>query len=171
MATRTDRPHLPNACLTNDWLTPPHIIESLGQFDLDPCASVDQPWDTARKMISLPNDGLACEWDGRVWLNAPYGKELYVWLERLADHGNGIAITFARTETKGFVEHVWKRADALLFLEGRLHFCYPKTGEPAKGNSGGASVLIAYGQRNAKALRKSGLAGTYVVPLKTVERP
>lgn len=28
----------PNAGLSDDWLTPPEIIEALGPFDLDPCA-------------------------------------------------------------------------------------------------------------------------------------
>jgi len=171
MGTRTDRPHLPNAGLTNDWLTPPHIIDALGQFDLDPCASVDQPWCTATTMIAPPEDGLAFDWYDRVWLNPPYGKELYDWLAKLADHSNGIALTFARTETKGFVEHVWKRATGLLFLAGRLHFCYPKTGISATGNSGGASVLIAYGWNNYMALIDSGLHGTAVSPGQTVPTP
>jgi len=167
---RKNRPHRPNAGLTSDWLTPPYIIKALGHFELDPCASKNQPWSTATTMITPPNDGLAFDWHGRVWLNPPYGKELYRWLEKLAKHGNGIAITFARTETKGFVDWVWKRADALLFLDGRLHFCYPITGKPAQGNSGGASVLIAYGLSNARALRLCGLPGTLVVPLQTTEK-
>ena len=170
MPTRTDRPHLPNAGLTDDWLTPPHIIKALGPFALDPCASRNQPWRTASKMIVPPDDGLTATWIGRVWLNPPYGKELYLWLEKLASHGNGIALTFARTETKGFVEWVWKRAHGLLFLDGRLHFCYPETGEPAKGNSGGASVLIAYGRVDAAILQQCGLPGTYVEPIRTTPR-
>ncbi|NCW30719.1 MAG: adenine methyltransferase, partial [Alphaproteobacteria bacterium] len=32
---------------TTTWLTPPAVIKALGEFDLDPCASLDRPWDTA----------------------------------------------------------------------------------------------------------------------------
>lgn len=170
MPTRIDRPHLPNAGLSSDWLTPPHILKALGHFELDPCASQNQPWSTATTMIAPPQDGLAFDWHGRVWLNPPYGKELYVWLEKLAKHGDGVAITFARTETKGFVDWVWKCATGLLFLDGRLHFHYPKTGEQAKGNSGGASVLIAYGISNFHSLQTSELPGTIVVPGLTVKK-
>jgi len=28
---------------TEVWLTPPYILEALGAFDLDPCASLDRP--------------------------------------------------------------------------------------------------------------------------------
>ena len=31
----------------DEWLTPPEIIRALGPFDLDPCAPVNRPWDTA----------------------------------------------------------------------------------------------------------------------------
>ena len=35
---------------------------------------------------------------------------------------DGIALIFARTETEGFVREVWGKADAVLFLHGRLNF-------------------------------------------------
>lgn len=143
------------------WLTPPDILQPLGRFDLDPCCPKRMPWPTADVMLSLPVDGLKVEWKGRVWLNAPYGPELWPWLEKLADHGNGIAIAFARTETAGFHKHVWQRADALLFLEGRLHF-YHVNGQRAKANAGGPSVLIAYGKRNADTLERCAIAGALV---------
>lgn len=36
---------LPNQGSKDEWLTPPGIIKSLGEFDLDPCAPVKRPWD------------------------------------------------------------------------------------------------------------------------------
>jgi hypothetical protein len=147
---------------TTTWLTPPHIVKALGDFDVDPCAAPSpRPWSTARKHIELPEDGLAAEWVGRVWLNPPYSFEAWVWLERLAAHGVGTALVFARTETKGFVEQVWQKADALLFLHGRLHF-HRADGTRAKANAGAPSVLVAYGSRDAEALRLSELPGTYL---------
>jgi hypothetical protein len=68
---------------------------------------------------------------------------------------------FARTETEMFVRWVWNRATVVLFLYGRLHFHHPD-GRRAKGNSGGPSVLVAYGQHDAGCLCSSGIAGAYV---------
>ena len=153
--------HLPTA-QTTTWLTPPHILGALGEFDIDPCAAPSpRPWDTANRHIELPEDGLATQWHGRVWLNPPYGRETDQWLDTLADHGDGIALIFARTETDMFVRHVWHRADALLFLYGRLHF-HTTDGVRAKANAGAPSVLIAYGQRNVDCLRACGLPGAFV---------
>lgn len=147
--------------LSDVWLTPPHILEALGPFDLDPCACTDRPWDTAAKHYTKEDDGLAHEWEGRVWCNPPYGQQTWTWLERLADHNNGIALVFARTETAGFFRTVWNRADALLFLEGRLYFHRPD-GTRAPANAGAPSVLVAYGRNNAAALQNSNLRGAYV---------
>lgn len=144
----------PNGGATNDWITPRSIIDAIGPFDLDPCACAVQPWPTARRMVAPPNDGLAEQWFGRVWLNPPYGKEAAIWLERMADHGSGTALLFARTETEMFHRFVWPRARALLFFEGRLHFHYPD-GSRAKGNAGGPSVLIAYGDYDALVLGRN----------------
>jgi hypothetical protein len=144
--------HWPYHGRANDWLTPQWILTALGPFDLDPCAPVTRPWDTAKQHYTIEDDGLTQPWRGRVWLNPPYGPDTKRWLARLAAHGNGIALTFARTETEMFFDHVWSRADAVFFFQGRLHFCYPD-GTRSPGNAGGPSVLIAYGASNARALR------------------
>lgn len=146
------------------WLTPPHIIEALGTFDLDPCGY--PTWKTAHRLICLPEDGLTAPWAGRVWLNPPYGRAVWTWLSRLAEHGNGVALIFARTETTSFVREVWGKADAVMFLHGRLHF-HREDGIRAEANSGAPSCLVAYGQENVLALRRAsrgGLDGTTVVP-------
>jgi hypothetical protein len=146
--------------LKDEWLTPPHIIQALGQFDLDPCAPADErrPWDMAEKHYSVEDNGLAKPWFGRVWCNPPYGLEAAKWLHRLAEHGNGIALIFARTETAMFFDHVWGAADAVLFLRGRLHF-HHVNGTRAAANAGAPSVLVAYGQNNVDALANSGIDG------------
>ena len=144
---------------THVWLTPPEILWSLGEFDLDPCAAPSpRPWPTASHHIEWPRDGLAEPWKGRVWCNPPFGSQTAAWLRRMAEHGDGIALAFARTETRMFAEHVWPKASAVLFLAGRPHFHHPD-GSRARGNSGGPICLIAYGARNTLALRSSGLAG------------
>lgn len=145
----------------DEWLTPPKILRALGTFDLDPCAPIARPWDTAEKHYTIEDDGLAQRWHGRIWCNPPYGLATAAWLERLADHGNGIALIFARTETKMFFEWVWDRAHSILFIEGRLHF-HHIDGSRAKANAGAPSCLVAYGSDNTAALRRSGIAGRLV---------
>lgn len=123
---------------THDWLTPPEILQALGDFDLDPCASEHQPWRTAREQLTIRDDGLARPWAGRVWCNPPYGPFAARWLERCADHGNAVAFVFARTETTVFQEQVWPKADAVLFLRGRVSFRLPGGGAqwPCRGAVG-----------------------------------
>lgn len=152
--------HSPVA-LKDEWLTPPYILAALGEFDLDPCSPINRPWPTAEAHYTILDDGLKQPWRGRVWCNPPYGLEAAKWLDRLADHGDGIALVFARTETAMFFEHVWGKASALLFIRGRLHF-HHVDGTRAGANSGAPSVLIAYGASNAQVLRDCGIAGAYV---------
>ena len=149
---------------TTTWLTPLFLINKLGAFDLDPCCPPRMPWTTASVMYHEgQTDGLHAPWTGRVWLNPPYGPHTGRWLHRLACHGNGIALIFARTETEMFHTYCWQRADAMLFLRGRLHFCTSK-GRTMRNNAGGPSVLVAYGRRNAMSLKRSGLAGALWQP-------
>lgn len=145
----------------DEWLTPPHIIEALGAFDLDPCAPIVRPWDTAAAHYTVEDNGLAKPWHGRVWLNPPYGQNTEAWMQRLAEHGDGVALIFARTETSIFFPWVWWRADSVFFFRGRLHF-HDVEGVRAKANAGGPSVLVAYGERNTEAINSSGLPGYLV---------
>jgi hypothetical protein len=139
------------------WLTPPHIIESLGPFDLDPCSPEVRPFETAARYHTEKDDGLAQTWSGRVWMNPPYGPGMDQWLSKLAAHGDGIALIFARTETRAFFDHVWDKADALLFVKGRLKFHRP---DGTVGDTAAApSVLIAYGSENVAALERVSASG------------
>ena len=146
---------------SDEWLTPPEIIQSLGPFDLDPCSPVNRPWPTANKHYTIEDDGLASPWDGYVWCNPPYGKAVWTWLSKLAEHNDGVALVFARTETAGFVSEVWEKATAVLFLHGRLHFHYVD-GTRAPANSGAPSALVAYGDRASDKLFHCGIKGTFI---------
>lgn len=146
-----------SARMKNDeWLTPPEILAKLGHFDLDPCSPIKRPWPTAAHHFTVEDDGLSKQWRGRVWCNPPFGREAVKWLERLRDHGDGIALVPARTETAMFYATVWGHADGVLFLKGRPHFHFVD-GKRAAFNSGAPIALVAYGQRNLDALIGSGL--------------
>ena len=157
--------HQSAAMKRDEWLTPPHILSALGAFDLDPCAPINRPWDTARQHLTVMDNGLTHPWCGRVWLNPPYGLEAAVWLKRLADHGIGTALIFARTETEMFFEQVWQRATALLFIRHRLNFHFID-GRRAETNSGAPSVLVAYGNGDASILSDCGIDGAFIPLIK-----
>lgn len=152
---------------SDTWLTPISILEKLGEFDLYPCTPEVMPWETAKKRYTKKDDGLIQPWDGRVWMNPPFGKEAAKWLEKLSNHGNGIALVPARTETKMFFDHVWGKADAVCFIKSRPHFHYAD-GTRAPFNSGAPICLIAYGFVNEVALFNSGLG--YVVSCRGLQQ-
>jgi len=147
--------------LNDEWLTPQFIIDQLGPFDLDPCAPIVRPWDTAKKHYTVEDNGLLQEWEGLVWCNPPYGVQTTTWLSRMAMHNNGIALVFARTETSMFFRNVWPLAESILFIEGRLYFHYVD-GTQAKANAGAPSVLIAYGEEADARLLRSAIRGKYI---------
>jgi hypothetical protein len=143
-----------------EWLTPPDLVQKLGEFDLDPCSPINPPFLHAKNNFTANENGLTQKWFGRVYLNPPYGRGMELWLEKLKYHGNGIALIFARTETKCFFEHVWYDADAVLFVKGRIRF-YHVTGIQA-GTPGAPSVFIAYGKENAEILMNCGIEGKFL---------
>jgi hypothetical protein len=146
----------------DEWLTPPHIFRSLGKIDLDPCAPIDAPWYIATRNITILGDGLKTAWDKDdfVFCNPPYGRQTHIWLKKMKSHNNGIALIFARTDTKMFHDYVFT-ADAILYLKGRLRFC-DITGKPAD-SAGAPSCLVAYGPEAVARLLNCGLEGKLII--------
>lgn len=171
----------------HEWLTDPPLIRALGAFDLDPCAPVPEirPWDTAAKHYDIETDGLLQSWFGRVWLNPPYDNAIAGrFLSRMAEHGNGVALVYARTETENFFNYIWGGASSILFIRGRLSFweiqcavcgaggskhtekfeckSYTPSKAAVRGSSAGApSVLVAYGEENSRTIAR---AATTTIP-------
>lgn len=84
--------------------------------------------------------------DGTLWLNLG---------DSYAEHGNGIALVFARVCTPWFQSAV-ERSDLVCFPAGRVEFV---SGAPTRKRSRACapSVLIAFGDECAHALARSGL--------------
>ena len=111
-----------------EWYTPAHVadlvVDTLGEVDLDPSWHPDSPV-RARVTYTVENDGLAQPWQGRVYLNPPYGRTIDAWIEKLvSDHAAGaiseaIALVPARVDTGWF-----RRLDPFprCFIAGRLTF-------------------------------------------------
>jgi hypothetical protein len=135
---------------TDDWITPPEILFDLGHFDFDPCPYPRPNW-----------DGLKISWyKARIWCNPPFNRyERPKWMRRMAEHGNGILLIPAATETEAFYEFVWERASSICFVKGRPHFYLP-SGKQAGFNCGCSIVLVAYGEVNSHALQFAKLGIT-----------
>ncbi len=109
---------------------------------MDPCG--DPRWPTAD--ACYVQNGLEQEWFGRVWLNPPYGRNVGLWLDRLAEHGNGMALIFARTDTKWF-QRFAPKCSWILWLAGRVKFIEGDTLTEAKRNPGAPSILMGVGDQ------------------------
>jgi hypothetical protein len=103
-------------------LTPPSLVIKLGIFDLDPCSPINAPFLHAKTNFTTLDNGLAKKWFGRVYLNPPYGRGMELWLEKLKFHGNGIALIFARTETKCFLNTFGMMLMLFFLLKEELDF-------------------------------------------------
>ena len=146
----------------NEWLTPPHILRRLGPFDLDPCAPINRPWETAEYHYTIEDDGLKQPWFGRVFCNPPYDTTLITqFIKRCAEHKNAIALTCARTDTRLFHDLICPNADSILFIKGRLSF-YHASGEQG-GTAGAPSCLISFDAANTEILKKCGIEGKLVI--------
>ena len=138
------------------------MIKQLGPFDLDPCAPSSRLWDTAARYYTLEDDGLSRPWIGRVWLNPPYGKGLSLWVTKLSEHGNGIAIFPLRsTDSRWFHSAVWDKGSAVLFVKGRIKFYIPEEGIEG-GSCPHASIIVAWGADNAQRLFGSKIDGRFI---------
>lgn len=146
-----------------EWYTPPELFEALGlTFDLDPASPPGGvPWVPAARHFSHEDDGLSQPWTGRVWLNPPYGLGIGQWMRRLAKHGDGVALVFARTDMPWF-QRALAEATAICFIRGRLWFVTPEGTRPSEASA--PSVLLAHGLSCSLALASSGLGPTCLIP-------
>ena len=141
--------------MTNDdWWTPPHIFTALHlTFDIDVAAPPGGvPYIPAKRHFSIVDDGLVQPWEGRIWCNPPYSNP-GPWMHRMAEHNNGIALVPADTSTDWWHEHCTTAA-AWCFLRSRIRFVQ---GDTSVGSGRFPSVLVAWGAKNAAAVKKSAL--------------
>ena len=144
------------------WLTPPGLMKNLGIFDLDPCCPPNMPWRTAKRMVSLPENGLTVDWnDNRVWLNPPYGRKAVPFLKKMAEHsGGGICLIFARTDTSYWHDYIFPFAYGILFIRGRVNFL--SIDGVTKWNAPAPSALVAYSKHDFNILTRCGIKGEIV---------
>lgn len=141
-----------------EWYTPDWLFDALGlEFDLDPCAPAGGlDWIPAKRFMSIDDDGLKQPWAGRVWLNPPYGREAAKWVDRLVEHGDGVALVFARTDAAWAQRAI---ASGVCLIAGRISFIDGADQARArKGhNAAAASMLLGYGPTCGPAVVNAGL--------------
>jgi phage N-6-adenine-methyltransferase len=139
---------------SNEWYTPAHIIdlarETLGGIDLDPasCELANQTVQ-AERYYTEDDNGLSLPWNGRVWMNPPYGELAGKFVHRFVSEyqaGNidaGIILVKAATDTAWFrplFEY------PICFIHGRVKFYTSET----EGIATFPSVCIYLGEDEAR---------------------
>lgn len=120
----------------DQWATPQEFFDKLNSefcFDLDVCAL---PENAKCKEFYTPDiDGLTQPWNGRVWCNPPYGRNIGQWVKRaFLASSTGYAelvvmLLPARTDTRWFREYIYNKAE-IRFVKGRLKFGGSKNSAP-----------------------------------------
>jgi phage N-6-adenine-methyltransferase len=97
---------------TVNWSTPQKFFDQYNQkyhFTLDVCAL---PENAKCSVYFTPDDdGLKQTWEGVVWMNPPYGREIPKWIEKAFQEANCTKTTVvsllpARVDTRWFHNHI-----------------------------------------------------------------
>jgi phage N-6-adenine-methyltransferase len=116
----------------NEWSTPQQCLDAaravMGGIDLDPATSLfAQSRVRAAKFFTIEDDGLRQAWQGRVWLNPPYGPQITHFVSKLVREvkkGNvtaAIVLTHNNTDTEWFHKAA-NACAAICFGRGRVQF-------------------------------------------------
>jgi phage N-6-adenine-methyltransferase len=129
---------------TDEWETPQALFNELswiyGGFTLDPCATRQNA--KCARFFTRADDGLARRWDGKVYLNPPYGREIGRWVRKAFEESLRGALVVcllpARTDTRWWQDYA--RRGHVCFLRGRLKFGQAKNAAPFP------SAIVTFGR-------------------------
>lgn len=145
------KPHVSNNSGNNEWYTPVEFCESaravMGAIDLDPAScKVANKQVKASKIFTAEQDALTRDWNGRVFLNPPYGQPLISDFAKkvIAEWQSGriteaVVLVNNATETAWF-QSLLSEASATCFKAGRIKFL-DSTGVPANTPLQGQAFL------------------------------
>lgn len=116
---------------TDLWETPQDFFDAIDgefHFTLDACAVPENAKCT--RYYTPEQDGLSLPWEGTVWCNPPYGREIEKWVEKAANSAATVVMLLpARTDTKWFHRYIYGKAE-IRFIPGRLKFGGEKNNAP-----------------------------------------
>lgn len=160
-----------------EWYTPARYVNAaravMGDIDLDPATSLDaNKIVKATRFYTADDDGLSCPWNGRVWLNPPYGRDdngessQAVWSAYLLEEfkagrvTEAVLLVNATTDRKWFAP-LW---DYLIcFTNHRIRF-YTPTGEADSPTHGNALIYFGSNRdRFIEVFREFGVVVTATV--------
>ena len=120
---------------TDLWSTPQDFFDALDKefhFTLDACALPENA--KCKRYFSPEQDGLFQPWEGVVWCNPPYGRQIGKWVEKAAvsvcmGKATVVMLLPARTDTAWFHDYIYGPAE-IRFIRGRLKFGGCKNAAP-----------------------------------------
>jgi phage N-6-adenine-methyltransferase len=126
-----------------EWATPPEIFAHLHaefRFTIDVAASPDNA--KLPRYYTEEQNGLEQDWSGeRVFMNPPYGREIYAWTRKARDSGAlVVGLLPASTDLAWWHEDVKGRAE-VRYLRGRVRFL---TGGPYRASGFFPSVVVIW---------------------------
>ena len=147
----------------NTWFTPPELVKQLGKFDVDVCTTIRRPFDIGVQNIEVErHNSLSVDRNlfGKfVWMNPPYGKEIFPFIEKFKTHNNGIALVFARMGTPWMQSWISENR-GVFFLRKRIAFIDINY---KKGTNAGADSCFLYcGDEARKRIENSGIDGVFI---------
>ena len=126
------------------WETPQDLFDRLDaefHFTLDACALPENA--KCARYYTPEQDGLSQPWDGVVWCNPPYGRQVGIWVEKAAlsamQGATVVMLLPARTDTAWYQDYI----DPFVrprFIRGRLKFGGAKNSAPFP------SMVVAFGK-------------------------
>ena len=134
----------------SEWYTPKYLLDIVrGVFpiDLDPCSNEHKTVGAVTSYTKEDN-GLSLPWDGNIFMNPPYGREIGKWVDKFLyewDSGhvkNAILLVPVKTDTKWW-RLLSENLNCWCAIWGRVKFQSP---DPHKSTTVGtfASCVILF---------------------------
>lgn len=118
---------------TPEWATPRAFFDDLNRefgFTLDPCATDENA--KCPSYFTKGVDGLTQDWNGMVFMNPPYGREIGHWMRKAYQESQRgatvVCLVPARTDTAWW--HDFAVKGEIRFIRGRLKFGDSKNSAP-----------------------------------------
>jgi phage N-6-adenine-methyltransferase len=129
-----------------EWRTPPEVFALLDQefdFTLDPCATAENA--KCQHFFTEADNGLAQDWGtARVFMNPPYGAEIYAWARKARSAAEAGALVVgllpASTDLAWWHDDVIGHAE-VRYIRGRVRFL---TDGPYRACGFFASVIVIW---------------------------
>ena len=136
---------------SDDYYTPPHIFEAMGlTFDMDVCAPPGGvEWVPAKRFLTMADDGLSAEWEGRVWMNPPYSQAAS-WVPKFIAHRHGVCLL--PHAKSAWHPLIWSAADGIVNPDRRVNFI----SERSNGEVMYPLFFAAFGPECVEAISRLG---------------